>query len=510
MRKHVHASIAAAAVVLLVSAAVPAIADHDPDHELDVKSRPAPAELGVPPGQADHRDFPSMRNMHALGQSPHPAAFEVPIAEREISSDLAFWGKLAIQGNYDGFRVIDISSPAKPKLISHPRCNGDQGDVVVWENIVVRSWNSPAPEGRLCMGEEVPVGFEGVHVFDISDPANPELLTAVEFSAVGAEERGTADGCGSHTSTLVPDLDNNRLIVYSNNSSGDNRPVCDAMDIIEVPIDDPAAASHIGYVPLMDGTLGTNNGCHDAGVILGDVNMLTCASGHAANVFSIGEPGGGTLEEPLWLFNIEEEDPESGVKVGTPGVGRWHSAAFTFDGEVIILGWEPGGGGQARCTADDPDINKSLFFYSAEDGSKLGQWVLENPQGHDENCTIHNYNVVPLRSGDYVLASGHYQAGSWIVDFTGIQEGVEPESVAWADPPSLGPGPFCTTTWDGEDTPTDGCRLGGSWSSYWYNGTFYESDITRGLNIYKVSDRALAGAIRLPHLNPQTQEFTLR
>jgi hypothetical protein len=117
--------------------------------------------------------------------------------------------------------------------------------------------------------------------------------------------------------------------------------------------------------------------------------------------------------------------------------------------------------------------------------------------------------VVPLRSGDYVLVGGHYQAGTWTVDFTGIQDGVAPRAVAWVDPPSLGPGPFCTTMWDGQPTPGDGCRLGGAWSTYYYNNFVYESDITRGLNVYRVSDRALAGAIRLPHLNPQTQEFSL-
>jgi hypothetical protein len=67
-------------------------------------------------------------------------------------------------------------------------------------------------------------------------PARGSIITpAILRSSPGnAEERGTADGCGSHTATLVPDLGNNRLIVYSNNSSGDNRPVCNAMDIIEV------------------------------------------------------------------------------------------------------------------------------------------------------------------------------------------------------------------------------------------------------------------------------------
>jgi hypothetical protein len=441
------------------------------------------------PAAAEHGEFPSTRNMHALGHSEHAAEFAVPVAEREISSDIAFWGKLAIHGNYDGFRIVDISAPGNPKLVSHPRCNGDQGDVVVWEHIVVRSWNSPAPAGRECMGEPVPVGFEGVHVFDISDPENPELVTDVEFSLAGFEERGTADGCGSHTATLVPDLDENRLIVYSNNSSGDNRPVCDAMDIIEVPLDRPQDSAHIGYVPLVGGSLGSNNGCHDAGAILGDVNMLACASGHAANVFDLGTASGDDLENPTHLFNIEEMDPESGIQVGAPGVGRWHSAAFTWDGEVIILGWEPGGGAQARCTADDPDINKSKFFYSAETGEKLGQWVLERDQGHDENCTIHNYNIVPLRSGDYVAVGVHYEAGTWVTEFT---DPANPVTVGWSDPPPIEP-----------------TNLGGAWSTYWYNNFIYESEIQTGLNVFRLSDRATAGAMRLPHLNPQTQEFSL-
>jgi hypothetical protein len=48
--------------------------------------------------------------------------------------------------------------------------------------------------------------------------------------------------------------------------------------------------------------------------------------------------------------------------------------------------------------------------------------------------------------------------------------------------------------------------FGGDWSTYWYNGFIYESDIRRGLIIWKLADPAVAGAMRLHHLNPQTQE----
>ena len=121
--------------------------------------------VGALPASADHKDFPSTKNMHALGESIHRASFDVPVAEREISSDLAFWGKLAFQGNWFGFNLRDISAPGNPKPISFTDCTGGQGDVVVWENILVRSWDSGAAPGSgahpgaTCGGEDVPLDW---------------------------------------------------------------------------------------------------------------------------------------------------------------------------------------------------------------------------------------------------------------------------------------------------------------------------------------------------------------
>jgi hypothetical protein len=53
------------------------------------------------------------------------------------------------------------------------------GDLVVYRDILVRSWNSPAPAGATCDGEPVPTGFEGLHIFDISDLSDPELIGSV-------------------------------------------------------------------------------------------------------------------------------------------------------------------------------------------------------------------------------------------------------------------------------------------------------------------------------------------
>ena len=436
--------------------------------------------LGIPAtASARHLEvenaFEHTKNLHLLGYSPQANT----ISPFTANSDLAFWGKLAFQGHYDGFRIINIAAPARPREIVFQECLGNQGDLVVWDDILIRSWNSPAPAGVTCDGQPVPEGFERLHVFDISDLTDPVLVGAVETE------------CGSHTATLAPDLANNRLIVYNNVSSG-----CDWIDVIEVPLANPAGARLLRTEPLEGPvTPGVAPGCHDMGVIQGTVNLAACASADATNVFDIGpnQFPGGSLEDPAFLYTIREP----GVGDLTQGSGRWHSASFTWDGKVLILGWEPGGGAAPRCTETgtvlpdgvvQTDTHKSAFFYDAATGTKLGQWVLPRPQTVEENCTIHNYNVVPLRDR-YVLVSGNYQSGISVVDFTDPASATE---IAYADPVPL--------------VPT---QLGGDWSTYWYNGLIYQSDITRGLLVWNLSDRAVAGARKLDHLNPQTQEFVI-
>ncbi len=360
------------------------------------------AALVVPSvAQAGHTTDPRTNNMHPLGHIVEPAVLGgFGGANPDIHTDIAFWGNLAIQGNWDGFNIRDISSPGNPKQVSRTFCDGNQGDVLVYRNIVVRSWNTPAGTpgafgaGLSCDGEPVPAGFEGLHVFDISDPADPELVADVELSA-----RPQADsfGCGSHTATAVPDPANGRLLVYNGASTS---PQCDWIDIITVPLDDPADAAFVRREPSM-------HTCHDIGVILGDVMRAACAGGTGFRVFSLGGSAGGSLTDPLLMHHVD-----------VPTVTVGHSAAFTWDGETIVFGHEPGGGVAAECEATDPAEQKTFFFYDTETGDELGRWTLPRAQGPTENCTLHNYNLVPLRSGRDVLVSGNYQAGTWAVDLT--------------------------------------------------------------------------------------------
>ena len=89
-----------------------------------------------------------------------------------------------------------------------------------------------------------------------------------------------------------------------------------------------------------------------------------------ANVYDIGanDRPGGSLTDPVFLYTIME--PGVCNEPGNPLCnGNWHSATFSWDGEMIVLGWEPGGGLQAECEASDPAAKKSFFFYDADDGA---------------------------------------------------------------------------------------------------------------------------------------------
>jgi hypothetical protein len=453
----------------------------------------------VPPSAASATaTFEYTKNMHPLGYS----AREIPLDNTvpgagSFNSDLAFWGDTAVQGTYAGFRLIDVSAPANPKEIinwedcaSRTNTQGNQGDVIIWGDLIFRSWNSSTPAGGSHCGDwPMAEGEEGVHIIDISDRLNPDVIGFVDTP------------CGSHTETLVPDLENDRLLVYSNSSSGavlggdpggGEPPIsCRGIDIIEVPLDDPASASYLRFEPAGDPSMpaAEHHPCHDTGVILGDTNLVACAGsgsaseGNGVNVFTTDPALGGSKEDPEWLYH----------KV-TGGISLGHSAAFTWDGEVLVIGHEPGGGSGANCEATDNPLERTFFFLDADTGTSLGQFTLPRPQTNVENCTTHNYNVVPLRDR-YVMVSGNYQSGVSVIDFT---DPANAQEIAFADPAPLV-----------DPNPPVGIELGGDWSTYWYNGFIYESDITRGLIIWNLSDKAVAGARKLEHLNPQTIEFNI-
>ena len=486
--------------------------------------------LGANPRVDVVSDWAVSDNLTAVGFSPNPVPLDNTVPGNGVfNSDLAFQGDTVVQGTYSGFRLIDVTYPSRPReIIDWTECSspnagtGNQGDVIVWGNLIIRSWNSgtPAPinpatgvafpttdparyttPGAFCgdwpMFREAAApplperGQEGVHIIDISNPKSPDVVAFVDTP------------CGSHTETLVPDLANNRLLVFSNPSSGNvfggdpgdpNQPVsCAGMDVIQVPLGNPAASSYLRFEGAGDPAMPADDHhpCHDTSVILGDAMLMACAGGPGAALYTLDPAKGGSREDPKFLRDLV-----------TGGNGIGHSTSFTYDGKYVVIGHEQGGGSGAECDPLDPINERTFFIHETESelGVQVGKMPIPRLQTNLENCVTHNYNMVPLKNKNgkprYVMISGNYQSGITVFDFS---DPANHTVVAYADPPPLV-----------DPNPPVGIELGGDWSSYWYNGRIYESDITRGLLIWRLDDKAVDTFIRTTGaVNPQSSTFTI-
>ena len=135
----------------------------------------ATAALTSPPNDGG-ANFATSRNMKLLGFSERRVA---PNDFNRFNTDLAFWGDKAYQGQFNGFRILDVDNPRRPReLLNYEGCgsgaNGGQGDVVVWGSVLVRAWDVNAgAESVRATARSCPPGFEGMHVFDVSDTQQP-------------------------------------------------------------------------------------------------------------------------------------------------------------------------------------------------------------------------------------------------------------------------------------------------------------------------------------------------
>ena len=151
-------------------------------------------------------------NMRLVSNTP-PAEKFVGVT----NSDLAFIRNYAIQGNYNGFQVWDISTPTKPTLAMSYLCPASQSDVSVYKNLLFVSGEGNS--GRLdcgTQGVQDTVSHDrlrGIRIFDATDIKNPKYVANVQTCR------------GSHTHTVVEDPnDKNNIYIYVSGSAGVRSP----------------------------------------------------------------------------------------------------------------------------------------------------------------------------------------------------------------------------------------------------------------------------------------------
>ncbi len=455
------------------------------------------------------------------------------------NSDIAFAGKHLFVGNYYGINIYDINDPAKLKLLTSIVCPGGQGDVSVYGHLLFMSVE--ATNGRLDCGTQgipLPAGyvppvmapptpaapgqpaaprqrpptpaspdrFLGVRIFDISDIANPKQVADVQTCR------------GSHTHTLLVDpKDKDNVYVYVSGSapvrSAEELAGCSGKDpnedpnsavytivIIKVPLAHPELAKVVASPRIFqDPKTGAANGLWNGGNH-GEGTQTTSATRgcHDITMYPwLGLAAGACSGNGILLDIKDPVHPVRLDAVTDPNYAFWHSANFNNDGTTVVFSDEWGGGGQPRCLATDPMNWGADAIFKLEDKKKLvltAYYKMPAAQTDKENCVAHNGSLIPVPGRDIHVQSW-YQGGVSIMDYT---DRTHPYEIAYMD-----------------RGPIDDIKhaMGGQWSTYWYNGTIYGSEIARGVDVLELTPTKYitqneidaAKQVQLPELNVQMQ-----
>jgi hypothetical protein len=469
-------------------------------------SLPKPA--GFAPGNAFPSPEPPPEPPTASGP-PRPPAIQYG----STNSDLAFSGNHLFVGNYNGVNTYDIDNPGKVKLSASLVCPGGQGDVSVSGHLLFMS--AEAVNGRVDCGTQgipLPTGyvappptpappvkpgveperpqrplpppspdrFRGVRIFDISDISNPKQVAAVQSCR------------GSHTHTLLIDpKDKDNIYVYISGTGNVRKPEelagCVAgddpavnpdtalfrIDIIKVPLAHPEQAKIVASPRIFtDAQTGAINGLWKRDNH-GEGTQTTAGTDkcHDITIYSaIGLAAGACSGNGILLDISNPVNPVRIAAVSDPNYAFWHSANFNNAGTKVLFTDEWGGGGQPRCRATDP-MNwgaDAIFDLSKSKQLTLASYYkMPAPQTENENCVAHNGSLIPIPGRD-ILVQSWYQGGVSVVDFTDTAHPVE---IAYFD-----------------RGPVDDSKRGngGQWSTYWYNGYIYGSEIARGVDVFRL------------------------
>jgi len=397
--------------------------------------------------------------------------------DEAFGTDLAFKGKYAFGGNYDGFTVYDVSKPGQPRRVTQVSCPGSQNDVSVYRDLLVLSVDSTRSTDtcdNTSVPGQTPTAWEGLRVFDISKPWKPRFLTSVKTE------------CGSHTHTLAPSRSGKDVFAYvSSYGPSATLPNCqpphDSISVVRIPVDAGEDARVVATPNLFpdgggaggDGSSATS-GCHDitaypskdiaAGACMGDGILLDIAN----------------RSRPKVTDRVRD----------TENFAFWHSATFNNAGTKVVFTDELGGGGAATCNDEIGAKRGADGIYDLVRGQLVFRSYYKMPrtQSDTENCVAHNGSLIPVAGRD-IMVQAWYQGGTSVFDFT---DSANPREIAYFDRGAIS---------------DDELVLGGSWSSYWYDGAIYSNDITRGLEVFRL-DTAYAkkaSKVRYGTFNAQSQ-----
>jgi hypothetical protein len=459
-----------------------------------------------------------------LANRMKPAGFFNPANPGDfgfVNSDLAFQGDHAFVGNFNGFQIYDISDPANPQIRTAVVCPGGQGEVSVYGNLLFMSVEEA--RGRIDCGTQGAPGavnlerFRGVRIFDISNLSAPIQVAAVQTCR------------GSHTHTLLKSPhDDANVYVYVNGTAG-VRPAAELagcktlpsgtnlatphfdqelsqfrIEVIRVPLSAPQNAAVVSTPRLFaNEATGQINSLQNANPTPLHPSGIpwqpspTTDSCHDITTYPELDIAAGACEGNGLLLDISDPANPKRIAVAQDNnFAYWHGATFSNDGTKVIFTDEWGGGTAARCRATDALSWGANAIYDIVGGQLVFRSYYKLPvaQVNQENCVSHLPSLIPVPGRD-IMTQAWYQGGLSVIDFT---DSANPKEIAYYDR-----GPISGTS----------LVLGGLWSTYYYNGGIYGSEIARGFDSWKLTptaelsanEIAAAGEVELERLTPQHQ-----
>ena len=465
------------------------------------------------------------------------------------NSDLAFTGNYAIQGNYNGFQVWDISNPAKPTLKTAFFCPASQSDVSVYKNLLFVSGEGNG--GRLDCGAEgvkevvSKDRLRGIRIFDITDIANPKYIANVQTCR------------GSHTHTVVEDpKDKENVYIYVSGSAGvrsaEELPGCmDAgqgensakfrIEVIQVPLANPTDAKIVNGARIFEGLTAPKS----HGNAPDDLAAMAAAKARGDFVANVGG------QEMVLPPQFTKPMLDSIVKArnGTGNPTGADSAALRAALPAMIAKMMGGGNAATTGPKPGPDQCHDITVYPALGlaGGACGGYGLlldisnvKNPVRLDaagDTNFSYWHSATFNNDGTKILFSDEWGGGGapkcrasdpkeWGADaiftienrklkfhsYYKLPAAQTPQENCVAHNGSLIPipgrdvmvqswyqGGISVFDWTDPNNikeiaffdrgPTDSTRMamGGSWSVYWYNGAMVSSEIARGMDITELT-----------------------
>jgi hypothetical protein len=478
---------------------------------------------GLKPGRLDAGVAAS--NMRLVSFSGKPAAFDTARGLTFINSDLAFSGKYVYQGNFAGFTVWDVSTPAKPKVVSVVSCITSQGDPSIYDNLLFISAEGGGNRNDCAKGgvKDPKDHMAGVRIYDVSNPAEPRLIKNVQTCK------------GSHTHTIIPDpKDKGVIYIYVSGNQGarpdselagcnngtdpaDPKNSLYRLDVIRVPLAHPEQSevvtgarifTGLDPAPHAEGRPERRNRDGSARIPTGPRNCHDVTAYPAENLLAGACASYGLL--------VDISNPLKPVRldaVSDTNFSLWHTAVFSNDGKKVVFTDEWGGGTGPMCQATsmmEMGGNKILTIDGKKKYTQHSYFKIPTAQSAQENCVSHNGGLIPVPGRD-IMVQGWYQGGVSVMEFTDVEH---PRELAFFDRGPIDPPPTgeveATETTDGRRTRG---TIGGSWGAYWWNGLIYSSELDRGFDIYELlpsdelsaNEIAAAKLVKFEQYNPQSQ-----